>query len=449
MDIKKFTPPRILVAGFALVILIGAFLLALPWASVAGQELSFLDALFTSTSAVCVTGLTVTDTAANFTLFGEVIILLLIQIGGLGFMTFATLFAIILGKKITLRERLVLQEALNQITLEGIVSLAKSVMQISLVIEALGTLILTLRWSLDFTWGKAFYYGLFHAVSAFNNAGFDLFGKFSSLTAYTGDLVVNITIMLLIIAGGLGFTVIAALYPWRHGKLLREKRMSLQTKLVLQATAILIFLGTGVILLLEYANPLTLGPLPWGTKILAAFFQAVSPRTAGFNTIDLMGMHETTLLFMIVLMFVGASPGSTGGGIKTTTFITLLFSVLSTYRNEPYVVVEGRTLPNDLIRKALAVAASAACLVILVTFILTITEHTGLFPLLFEATSAFGTVGLTLGVTLSLSAFGKAVIMLTMFAGRLGPLTLVFFLSRRKAGSAAQIKYPEERIIIS
>lgn len=448
MDIKKITPARILVSGFALVILAGALLLTLPAATHNGQGLPFLDALFTATSAVCVTGLVVVDTATALTLFGEVIVLLLIQIGGLGFMTFATLFAIILGKKITLKERLLLQEALNQISLEGIVRLAKSVIQISFVIEALGTLILTLRWSFDFGWNKAFYYGLFHAVSAFNNAGFDLFGNFSSLTGYTGDPVINITVMLLIISGGLGFTVIASLNPLREGKLRRQRKLSLHTKLVLQVSAILIFLGTVVIFLLEYTNPLTLGPLPWGTKILAALFQAVSPRTAGFNTIDLGAMHETTLLFIVVLMFIGASPGSTGGGIKTTTFSSIIFSVLSTYRSEPYVVIEGRTLPNDIIRKALAVAASAAFLVIFVTFILALTEKATLFPLLFEVTSAFGTVGLSMGVTLILSAFGKAAIILTMFIGRLGPLTLVFFLSQRTAGSAAQLKYPDERIII-
>ncbi len=448
MDIKKITPARILVSGFALVILAGALLLTLPAATHNGQGLPFLDALFTATSAVCVTGLVVVDTATTLTLFGEVIVLLLIQIGGLGFMTFATLFAIILGKKITLKERLLLQEALNQISLEGIVRLAKSVVQISFVIEALGTLILTLRWSFDFGWSKAFYYGLFHAVSAFNNAGFDLFGNFSSLTGYTGDPVINITVMLMFISGGLGFTVIASLNPLREGKLRRQRKLSLHTKLVLQVSAILIFLGTVVIFLLEYTNPLTLGPLPWGTKILAALFQAVSPRTAGFNTINLGAMHETTLLFIVVLMFIGASPGSTGGGIKTTTFSSLIFSVLSTYRNEPCVVIEGRTLPNDIIRKALAVAASAAFLVIFVTFILALTEKATLFPLLFEVTSAFGTVGLSMGVTLILSAFGKAAIILTMFIGRLGPLTLVFFLSQRTAGSAAQIKYPDERIII-
>lgn len=437
------TPSRVLVLGFASVILLGALLLTLPQATQDGNGLNFINALFTATSAVCVTGLVVVDTATTFTLFGQSVILFLIQVGGLGFMTFATLFFIILGKKITLKERLLLQEALNQVSLAGIVRLAKSVIQISFIIETVGALLLTLRWSFDFGWRKALYFGIFHSVSAFNNAGFDLFGNFTSLTAYVGDPLTNITIMLLIILGGLGFTVLANFYFYGI------RKFSLHTKIVLQVTGILIVLGTGIILMLEYSNPLTLGPLPWGTKVLAALFQAVTPRTAGFNTINLANMHETTLLFIIVLMFIGASPGSTGGGIKTTTFISIIFSVISTFRSESqHVVIEGRTLPNDIIRKALAITTTAVFLIFFMTFILSITEKDYLFPLLFEVTSAFGTVGLSLGCTPVLSAFGKALIILTMFIGRLGPLTLGYFLSQKVKKSSVHIKYPDERILI-
>ncbi|MHB8126061.1 MAG: TrkH family potassium uptake protein [Desulfitobacteriaceae bacterium] len=436
------TPSRVLVLGFASVILLGALFLTLPQATRDGNGLHFLNALFTSTSAVCVTGLVVVDTATTFTLFGQSVILLLIQVGGLGFMTFATLFAIILGKKITLKERLVLQEALNQVSLEGIVRLAKSVIQISFAIEAVGALILALRWSCDFGWSKALYYGLFHAISAFNNAGFDLFGNFSSLTAYVGDPLTNITIMLLIISGGLGFTVLVNIYSFR------EKKFTLHSRIVLQVSGILIFLGAGIIFMLEYTNPLTLGPLPLGTKVLAAFFQAVTPRTAGFNTINIANMKETTLLFIIILMFIGASPGSTGGGIKITTFVSIIFSVLSTYRSDSHVVIKGRTLPDTIIRKALAITTSAALLIFFMTFILSITEKANLFHLLFEVTSAFGTVGLSIGSTLILSAFGKVAIILTMFSGRVGTLTLVYFLSQKANKSSVHIKYPDERIII-
>lgn len=438
---KMMTPSRVLVFGFALVIMLGALLLTLPQATQDGLGLPFLNATFTSTSAVCVTGLVVVDTATTFTLFGQWVILLLIQVGGLGFMTFATLFAMILRKRITLKERLLLQEALNQVSVEGIVRLTKSVLQISFAIEAIGALILTLRWYSEFGWSKALYYGVFHSVSAFNNAGFDLMGNFSSLTAFVGDPIINITIMLLIICGGLGFLVLADLLAYR-------KKFRLHTKIVLKVSGVLILLGAAFILIMEFSNPKTLGPLPIGTKVLAAFFQSVSPRTAGFNTIDLASMYDTTLLSMIVFMFIGASPGGTGGGIKTTTFIAIVLSVLSTYRSDPHVVLEGRTIPKDVIQKALAITTSAAFLIFLIISIISLTEKVDLLTVLFEVTSAFGTVGLSLGLTPTLSIVGKMAIILTMFIGRVGPLTLAFVLSQKKSNQAAHIKYPEERIMI-
>jgi trk system potassium uptake protein TrkH len=435
------TPSRVLVLGFAVVILLGALLLTLPRATQDGLGLPFLNAAFTATSAVCVTGLVVVDTGTTFTLFGQWVILFLIQVGGLGFMTFATLFAMILGKRITLKERLLLQEALNQVSVEGVVRLTKSVLQISFAIEAIGALILTLRWYPDFGWSKALYYGVFHSISAFNNAGFDLFGNFSSLTAFVGDPIINITIMLLIICGGLGFIVLAELL------LEPRKKFRLHTKIVLQVSGALILLGTVLILSMEFTNPETLGPLPLGTKVLAAFFQAVSPRTAGFNTINLAGMYDTTLLSMIVFMFIGASPGSTGGGIKTTTFIAIILSVLSTYRSDPHVVLERRTIPKDVIQKAWAITTSAAFLIFLIVSILSLTEKSDFLTVLFEVTSAFGTVGLSLGITPTLSVVGKMAIILTMFIGRVGPLTLAFVLSQKK-NKQAHIKYPDERIMI-
>ncbi len=438
---KNMTPSRVLVLGFAVVILVGALLLTLPQATQDEMGLSFLNALFTATSAVCVTGLVVVDTATTFTHFGQWVILILIQIGGLGFMTFATLFAMILGKKITLKERLLLQEALNQVSVEGIVRLTKSVLVISFAFEAIGTLILTLRWYSDFGWSKALYYGLFHSVSAFNNAGFDLMGNFSSLTAFVGDPVVNLVIMLLFISGGLGFLVMADLLAHR-------KKFSLHTKIVLLVSGALILLGTVIILIMEFANPDTLGPLPIKTKVLASLFQSATTRTAGFNTLNLAGLYDTTLLSMIVLMFIGASPGGTGGGIKTTTFIAIALSVLSTYRSNPYVVLQGRTLPKDVIQKAWAVTTSALFLVFVILSILSHTENSDLMTVFFEVTSAFGTVGLSLGITPTLSEVGKMAIILTMFIGRLGPLTLAFVLSQKRDKQEAHIKYPDERIMI-
>lgn len=438
---KLMTPSRILVLGFAIVILFGTLLLTLPQATQDGLGLPLLNATFTATSAVCVTGLVVVDTATTFTLFGQWVLLFLIQVGGLGFMTFATMFAVILGKRISLRERLLLKEALNQVSVEEIVRLTKYVIQIAFSIQAIGALILTLRWSSDFGWSKAVYYGIFHSISAFNNAGFDLFGNFSNLTAYVGDPITNVTIMLMIITGGLGFIVLVNLYD------AREKKLTLHTKLVIKVSGALILLGAGVIFMAEFANPQTLEPLPMSTKILASFFQSVT-RTSGFNTIDISSMYDTTLLTMMILMFIGASPSSTGGGIKTTTFITLVASVLNTFRSQPNVVIEGRTIPKDVIQKAWAITSSGIFAIFLMTSILTITEKIDVFALLFEVISALGTVGLSLGIIPDLSSAGKVVIITCMFMGRVGLLTLGFFLSQKAQTSSVNIKYPEERILI-
>lgn len=443
---KVLTPSRILVVGFAVTILLGTLLLTSPHATKNGLGLSFLNAAFTSTSAVCVTGLVVVDTGTTFTLFGQCVILGLIQVGGIGFMTFATMFAILMGKRITFKERLLLQEALNQVSVEGVVRLAKSVFQISVVIELIGAFILTLRWSSDFGWSKAAYFGLFHSISAFNNAGFDIMGEYSSLTAYVADPIINLTIMLLIICGGLGFIVLADLkanLKTKQGK----RKFRLHTKIVLKVSVALILFGALIILMVEFTNPKTLGPLPLGTKIMASFFQSVTTRTAGFNTLNFADMHETTLLSMIVLMFIGASPSSTGGGIKTTTFMTIVLSVLSTYRSEPNIILNGRTIPRDNIQKAWAITTTAVFLIFFIVSILSLTERIDLLPVLFEATSAFGTVGLSLGLTSTLTVVGKMAIILTMFIGRVGPLTLAFVLAQKKSNQA-HFKYPDERILI-
>lgn len=438
---KNLTPPRVLVIGFAIVILLGALILTLPVATVDGQGLKFLNALFTATSAVCVTGLIVVDTGTTFTLFGQLVILSLIQIGGLGFMTFATFFAIILGRKVTLKERLLLQEALNQVSLEGVVRLAKYVLQVTFAIEAAGALILAVRWSFDMSWTKAIYYGIFHAVSSFNNAGFDLFGEYSSITRYVGDPIVNITIMLLIIFGGLGFTVLSDLYMHKG------KKMMLHTKMVLSMTGILIFAGAILIFLIEFSNPKTLGSLDPMAKILSSLFQSVTARTAGYNTLDMTGLRSTTLLIMIILMFIGASPGSTGGGIKTTTFASVSLYVFSLFRGESFVTFKERSIATDVIQKAVAVVIMALVLVLVVTGVLTLTEKADFLTLLFETTSAFATVGLTVGLTPTLTNMGKLMIIFTMFAGRVGPLTLVFALSHKRNGPQQKhIKYPEEKL---
>lgn len=438
------TPPRVLVFGFGALILCGALLLSLPLATTNGQGLAILDAVFTASSALCVTGLVVVDTGTTFTLFGQLVIIFLIQIGGIGFMTFATLFAIFMGRRITLKERLLLQEALNQISLEGIVRLARYIIAISLLIESLGAIILTLNWYPELGWGKAAYFGIFHAISAFNNAGFDLFGNYSSLTSFTSNVITNVTIMFLIITGGLGFVVLSDLYTFKG------KRFTLHSRLVMQVSVILIGFGSLFIFLLEFSNTASLANLDPGSRILAAVFQSVASRTAGFNTIDIATLRDSTLIVLILLMFIGASPGSTGGGIKTTTFITILLSVISTFKGSCNTTYQERTIPKEIIQKSVAIAFVALALICVVTLILSATENSDLLTLLFETVSAFGTVGLSMGITPKLTSYGKVAIIFTMFCGRVGPLTLAFALGqqRKRVSGQSEIKYPEEKLII-
>jgi len=437
----KLTPAQTLVLGFVVLILVGTILLSLPVSSSSGEPTDFIDALFTATSAVCVTGLVVVDTGTHYSLFGQLVILLLIQIGGLGFMTMGTLFALILGKRIHLKERLIMQEALNQLTMEGVVRLAKSVLSITFLIEGIAALVLGARLSADYGLARGFYYGLFHAVSAFNNAGFDLFGDFRSLTHYVSDPVVIIVVSVLIILGGLGFSVIVDIYTKRNWR-----KFSLHTKIVLSTTAILLVAGMVAVLLLEYNNKNTLAPLGFTAKLTASWFQSMTPRTAGFNTIDIGGLRNATLFLVIVFMFIGASPGSTGGGIKTSTFGTLIAAVWAMIRGKEDVELFERRLPKEIVYRALTITAVSTGFVVLVTMLLSITENAEFLTVFFETTSAFGTVGLSMGLTTKLTVFGKIVISLTMFAGRLGPLTVAFAVAQKQ--QKAIYRLAEEKIMV-
>jgi trk system potassium uptake protein len=435
-------PPKVLVTGFAVIIFIGAMLLMLPVATNDGKGLSFLDALFTATSATCVTGLVVVDTGTTFTLFGQLVILALIQVGGLGFMTFATMFAFLLGKRISLQERLLLREAMNNLTLEGIVRLVKRVLIFTVIIEGIGGLILAIRFAFDMPPLKAFYFGMFHAISNFNNAGFDLMGDFRSLTGYVEDPVVTLVVCALIILGGIGFIVINEVYEYRQ-----THRFSLHTKVVAVTSGLLLAFGTLLIFLFELHNPKTLGPLSPLGKFLASFYQAVTPRTAGSNTLNIPDLTQPTLFLIIFLMFVGASPGSTGGGIKTTTFATLLGAVWSQIRGKEDVVFFKKRIMYDTIYKSLTVTISGLFIVMFVTMLLTITEKGKDFlMILFEATSAFGTVGLSMGLTPELSPFGKVLIIFTMFAGRVGPLTIAYAVTLHRKPDP--FRYPKGKIMI-
>lgn len=435
-------PPKVLVTGFALIIILGAFLLTLPIATNDGEGLTWINALFTSTSATCVTGLVVVDTGSTFTLFGQSVILALIQIGGLGFMSFATFFAFILGKRISLKERLLLQESLNNLSIEGIVRLVRRILLFTLLFEFIGGLLLAFRFSYDMPLSKAIYYGFFHAISNFNNAGFDLMGEFRSLTGYVDDPIVTLVVCILITLGGIGFIVLNEVYEYRS-----TRRLSLHTKVVLITSSLLVLIGTVIIFLLEFNNPKTLQPLAWSGKFLASLFQSVTPRTAGSNTLNIPDLTQTTLFLIIFLMFVGASPGSTGGGIKTTTFSTLIGAAWAQIKGKEDVTFYRRRIEYDIIYKALTVTLIGLFIVIIVTMILTVTEPGKDFlMILFEAVSAFGTVGLSMGLTPELSPLGRIVIMLTMFAGRVGPLTIAFAVTLRRHPEG--FRYPKGKIMI-
>lgn len=434
----ELNPSQTIIAGFALIILAGAILLSLPAASADGNPTPFLTALFTATSATCVTGLVVVDTADHYSLFGQLVIMFLIQVGGLGYMTVATLMAIAIGRRIGLRERLVLQEAHNLYSVGGIVRFTRNVILMTMAIEGAGAILLAARWVPEFGWGRGVYYGIFHSISAFNNAGFDLMGQFRSLTGSAGDLTINAVIMALIVVGGLGFTVLTDLAT--------PRRISLHAKIVLTTTAALIVLGAALVLLLEFSNQATLGPLAAGRRVLAALFQSVTPRTGGFTTVTIGELRDPTLMLIITLMFIGASPGGTGGGIKTTTFVAPLAVILSMLRGRPDPELFHRRLPPVVVYKAVTIALVAVAFVVTMGTLLSFIERMPFIQALFEVVSAFGTVGLSTGITPSLSAAGRILVMLTIFTGRVGLLTAAFALTRRQ--QPANIRYPEERIYV-
>lgn len=441
---KRLSPPQILFLGFLSFILIGSLLLMLPISTKKG--ISFEDALFTSTSAICVTGLIVNDTPVDYTPFGQIIIMLLIQFGGLGYMTSATIISLMLGKRIGLGERLIMKEALNVLSMEGVVKFTKAVILTALIFESIGTLLLTVRFCEEYPLDHAFFHGLFHAVSAFNNAGFSLFSD--NLIRYRGDVAVNLIITTLIICGGIGFIVISDLVLFARKKV---NRLSVHTKLVLSTTGILLALGTLLVFLFEFDNPKTFAGMPLHEQLLASYFAAVTPRTAGFNTIDYSLFGFETLFLTMLLMFIGASPGSTGGGVKTTTFAVILASLWAMLRGLTDTVLFKRRISPETTAKALLMVSLASVLVIVSTFLIMKTQGVHFLPAIFEVTSAFGTVGLSVGDggVRSLSAlftpFGKYLISFVMFAGRLGPLTLaVAFIAQKEA----HFRYPEGKVII-
>jgi len=439
---NKINPSSVLAYGFIIVIFLGTILLTLPIASKNGESVGLINALFTSTSAVCVTGLIVVNTATYWSIFGKIVIMLLIQIGGLGFMSMATLVAVLMGKKIGLRNRIMIQESLGQFTISGVVRLTIRIMQATFVIEFIGAVLLATKFIPEFGLKKGMFFGMFHSVSAFCNAGFDIIGN--SLENYVGDPVINFTIMFLIILGGIGFTVIIDII-----KVKKIKKLTLHSKLILTVTFVLLISGFIFFFVLEYSNPETLGNLSLKDKFLASAFQSVSPRTAGFNSIPTGGLRDSSKFLTIIFMFIGGSPGSTAGGIKTATFGLILLAVYAEITGKNEIVFAKRRISNETISRALSIFTMASTLVIIVTMILSITEIKFEFiDIFFESVSAFGTVGLSTGITGGLSSFGKVVITITMFLGRVGPLTVATAIATRHSGKNALIRYPEGKIYV-
>lgn len=440
----SFTSSQIIALSFAIAIAFGTFLLLLPLSYAPGHPISVIDALFTATSALCVTGLTVVDTGKDYSRFGQVMIMLLVQIGGLGIVTLGTLGAILTGRRIGYRERLNLQAQVNSLQVGGVVKLLRRIAILVFGVELIGSLLLFWRfWAMEGTSEGAFF-ALFHSISAFNNAGFGLYSD--NLMRFVGDPLINFTIMALIIMGGLGFIVqidVLSYYRRRNGR----KPLLLHSKMVLVATAFLIIAGALVILLFEWTNPTTLQPLTLPQRIIASLFQAVTPRTAGFNTLDYAHLRDGTLIFTMLLMFIGGSPGSTAGGIKTVTFFTLIGSAWSISRGHGEFMVFGRRLSMESTIRAGSIALIAMVVLGAAITLLTFTDpQFSSLALGFEAVSAFGTVGLSTGITAKLSIMGKLLLILLMYLGRIGPLTMTLALVEKSAQD--HIHYPTEDIVI-
>ncbi len=444
IDKTKLKPAQVLALGFFGVILLGAIILNTPFVTNTGEVVGFENALFTSTSAVCVTGLVVVDTGTYWNAYGQAIILILIQIGGLGFMTMATLFAMIIGKRISLKGRIMMQESLNYSDISGVIRLTKSIVIMTFVTEAIGAFLLSRHFIEEFGTTRGIGLSIFHSVSAFCNAGFDLMGGYSSLTSYVADPYVNIVIMSLIIIGGLGFVVIMEAIKYRN-----FSKLSLNSKVVLSTTFTLIFVGAVLFYILERNNPDTIMGLDPTGKFFASLFGSVTPRTAGFNTVDTSKLMPATLLITMVFMFIGGSPGSTAGGVKTTTITVVMLTIFAIVRGKTDTEAFGRRISKQSVNRALGILGIAMSVLIIVVIALSITENATLEEIMFETISAFGTVGLSIGLTAKLSFAGKLIISFTMFMGRVGALTIIFAATTRlKKNEKLMIKYPKGKISI-
>ena len=464
---RQFHPAQVVILSFALVIAAGSALLSLPVATRSGERLPFVDALFTSVSATCVTGLAVVDTGETFSLFGQLVILACIQIGGLGLMTFTTMFVVASGRRLAVLDRAAMQQSFHHTPTHNIRNLIKLIVVATFALEALGALLLALHWHLTArfeTFGETLYQAVFHSVSAFCNAGFTIFP--GSLVSFQRDPFTLLVVTTLIIAGGLGFVVWSDVKEFVRQKItgkLRDgegtakfvrPRLSVHSKFVLITSSTLLAVGTISFYLLERHN--LLAGLPAGASWMNAYFLAVTPRTAGFNSLDYAGADGASLLLTMVLMFIGASPGSTGGGIKVSTFGLLVCYAFARWRGHARLHAFRRTVSRESIDRAMTVVVAAVALVLIAAALLMVTETLGVaardsqsrfLPLFFETVSAFGTVGLSLGETGRLTPAGKLIVAAVMFMGRAGPLTLALAIGFRE--SRAKFRYAEENVMVS
>lgn len=444
---RHFSPTRIFVLSFAGVIITGAILLWFPFSATKGN-LRFVDALFTSTSGVCVTGLVVVDVGKDLSTLGQVVTIFLFQIGGLGIITFSTVFFVLMGRGVSFKGRDIVQSTFLHTPRRDFIVIAKAVLVFTFIIESLGTLLLFIRFSNDFPIGTALYHAVYNAISAFNNCGYSLFSD--NLMGYQGDPIVNLTIMGLIVLGGIGFIVQYEVLSKLRGI---QKKLSVHSKIVIITTSVLIL--SGAILFYVFERDHIIKDVPVQNKILASFFQSVTPRTAGFNTVDIGLLTNATILLMIVLMFIGASPGSTGGGVKTTSAALLVMMIWNRLKGNEEVNIFNRTVPREIMSRTISIIFASAFSVAIITSVLLIfgegklpqTESRHFFvEYLFDTVSAFGTVGLSMGITPKLNDLQKYALILMMFVGRVGPLTLAFSLSRSTGGKG--LTYAEEGVMV-
>lgn len=431
---RTVSPPIVIAGSFLSLIFVGTILLKLPVATT--THISWIDALFVVTSATTVTGLSVFDPGTTLTVFGEVVLMILIQCGGIGLMTFAVAILILLKKKIGIQSRIYIQESFNQNSVGGIIKLVKLILSFVLSVQLFAATVLTIHWIPTFGFNDALYLSVFHVISAFNNAGFALFPD--NLIGFANDPIVNIVLSLLFIIGGIGFTVVVDIQQTKS-----FRQWSLHTKMMVVGTILINVIAIAFVFVLEYNNPATIGTMPLQDKLMVSYFQGVTPRTAGFNTLNYGDMEDPTILLTMVLMFIGAGSASTASGIKLTTFIVIVLATVSFLRKRSEPELFGRSVRLETVIRSLAISTIGLFIVFFFIFLLTITEKIPFLPLAFEVVSAFGTVGLSMGITAQISDIGEVLLCMVMFIGRIGPLTLFFILMKPKN---VHYRYPYDQV---